>query len=283
MAHRDRAAGWQYAKLSGHKNEALVKNLLDNDPEYAKAFLCRLGLPGETIKETSIGGLHETNVSSITGKRKTKSKTDLKIFLNSGKEVNISIKKSLGGQVYFVRSGIFIETFETQFGKTIPETVKRAINLFWAAADDAIPIIEQYADRRNAKNYDLQIRHASLNAATLKNYSESLYNDLLDWFTRNAYELTALSFAMGAVRDPEEWSDFVWYINLLEENDVDAVFSIPDLCKAAAKVASEETYYSTTNGGTTIQLPFGFVQWHQRQLQFHHNFDKVSRLLGRFL
>lgn len=279
MEHRDRATGWQHAKLSGHKNEDLVKSLLDNDPKYAQSVLYRLDLQGESIRETSIGGLHETNVPSVTGKRKTKSKTDLKIFLESGKEINISIKKSLGGQVYFVRAGIFIETFESQFKKSIPEPVKRAINLFWAAADDAIPIIAQYADRSNEKNYNLQIRHASLNATTLKAYDESLYNDLLDWFTENSYELTALSFAMGAVRDQEEWSDFVWYINLLEENDVDAIFSIPELCKAAASVAAEETYYSAANGGTTIQLPFGFVQWHQGQLQFHHNYDKINNLL----
>ena len=279
MEHRDRATGWQHAKLSGHKNEDLVKILLDTNQEYASDFLCRIGSQGEAIKETSIGGLHETNVPSVSGRRKTKSKTDLKIFLQSGKEVNVSIKKSLGGQVYFVRAGIFIDTFEKQFNKRIPDSVQRAINLFWAAADDAISIIEEYADRSNAKNYDLQVRHASLNATTLKNYSEELYNDLLAWFTDNAYELTALSFAMGAVRDREEWSDFVWYINLLEENDVDAVFSITDLCKAAASVASEETYYSSVNGGTTIQLPFGFVQWHQGQLQFHHNYDKVNNLL----
>lgn len=280
MEHRNRATGWQHAKLSGHRNEDLVKDLLDNNPEYAKAFLCRLGLSGESIKETSIGGLHETNVPSVNGTRKTKSKTDLKIFLESGKKVNISIKKSLGGQVYFVRAGIFIDTFEAQFNKAIPESVKRAINLFWAAADDAITIIEQYADKSNVKNYNLQLRHASLNAATLKNYDETLYNDLLNWFAENAYELTALSFAMGAVRDQEEWSDFVWYINLLEENDVDAVFSIPALCKAAANVAFEETYYSSTNGGTTIQLPFGFVQWHQGQLQFHHGYYKLFEMLG---
>ena len=249
MEHRDRVTGWQHAKLSGHKNEDLVKQLLDHDPAYAEHFLCRLGLRDERIRETSIGGLHETNVPSITGRRKTKSKTDLKIFLDSGRKVNISIKKSLGGQVYFVRAGIFIETFEAQFKKVIPASVKRAINLFWAAADDAISIIEQYADKSNKKNYDLQIRHASLNATTLAAYDESLYNDLLDWFIENAYELTALSFAMGAARDQEEWSDYVWYINLLEENNVDAVFSIPELCEAAARAASEETYYSSTNGG----------------------------------
>ena len=60
-----------------------------------------------------------------------------------------------------------------------------------------------------------------MNATTLKAYDEHLYNVLLDWFTDNAYELTKLSFSMGAVRDSREWSDFVWYINLLGENDTD--------------------------------------------------------------
>lgn len=279
MENRDRASGWKHAKLSGHKNEDLVKNLLDHNQEYSNNLLCRLGLSGEAVKETSIGGLHETNVPSVSGRRKTKSKTDLKLFLQSGKEINISIKKSLDGQVYFVSAGIFMETFEAQFKKSIPSSVKRAINLFWAAADDAIPIIKQYADRSNAKTYDLQIHHASLNATTLKNYDESLYHDLLNWFTENAYELTALSFAMGAVRDQDEWSDYVWYINLLEENDVDALFSIDAVCNAAAKVASERTCYGSKNGSTTIQLPFGFVQWHQKKLQFHHNYDKLCELL----
>ena len=278
MEHRNRASGWKHAKLSGHKNEDLVKNLLDNNPQYAKEFLHRLGLSNEMIEKTSIGGLHETNVPSVNGKRKTKSKTDLKIFLKSGKQVNISIKKSLGGQVYFVKSNIFIKTFETQFEKPIPESVKRAINLFWAGADDALAIIQQYANRNDDKTYNLQLRHASVNATTLKNYNEALYHDLLAWFAENMYELTALSFSMGAARDEQEWSHFVWYINLLGENDVDATIPIASLCKKAAKVAEHETYFSTKNGGTTIQLPFGFVQWHQGQLQFHHDFYKIRNL-----
>lgn len=278
--HRDRASGWKYAKLSGHKNEDLVKNLLDTDPEYATDFLCRIGLRGNKIIDTSIGGLHETNVPSVTGIRKTKSKTDLKVFLNNNQIINISVKKSLGGQVHFMRAGLFIDTFEKQFNKSIPDSVKRAINLFWAAADDAVEIIEEYADRSNPKNYDLQLRHKSLNATTLKAYSQELYDDMLSWFIDNAYEIAKLCFSMGAARDSNEWSDFVWYINMIGEHDVDAIFFIEDICDAVRDNAEAETYYSTTNGGTTIQLPFGFVQWHQSQLQFHHNFEKLINILA---
>lgn len=277
---RNRAEGWKHAKLSGHSNEELVKQLLDNDSAYAADFLKRINCPAQKIKQTSIGGLHEAKVLSVTGKT-TKSKTDLKIFLENGCVKNISIKKSLGGQVYFVRAENFIEVFEKQFTKTIPEDVRRAIKLFWAEADDALQIIQTYADKSDEKNYEQQIRHHSLNASTLKNYDKKLYAALLNWFKSNIYELTKLAFTMGAAKDSSEWSEFVWYINLLGEDDTDEVFNIEDICKIAKKYSEIETFYGTTNGGTTIQLPFGFVQWHQQQLQFHHQYWKINDLLNR--
>ena len=136
IEHRDRASGWQHAKLSGHKNEDLVKEYLDNDDSFRKDFLKRINRYNQEIIRTSIGGLHETDVPGVNGK-KTKSKTDLKVYLNNGEIINVSIKKSYGGQVYFVRAGLFIETFEKQIGTAIPQNVQRAIKLFWKAADDA--------------------------------------------------------------------------------------------------------------------------------------------------
>lgn len=278
MGNRDRATGWQHAKLSGHKNEDLVKELLDTNKVFRQHFLDSIGRSCESIQKTRISGLHETNVPSVNG-NKTKSKTDLKVYLNNDEIINVSIKKSLGGQVYFVRAGLFINTFEKQVNTKIPDSVKRAITLFWAAADDAVDIIKQYADKTNKRHYNLQIRHKSLNATTLKNYDENLYHDLLAWFTENVSALTKLSFSMGAVQDRGEWPDFIWYVNLLKENNVNHIFHIEDICKAAEKVAKKETYFSSTNGGTTIRLPFGFVQWHQGQLQFHHKYDKICEIV----
>lgn len=281
MEHRDRASGWKHAKLSGHSNESLVKGLLETDEQYASDFLKRIGCYHKKLTGVSVGGLHEKNVESvIPGARKTKSKTDLKLFYNDGEQTNISIKKSLSGQVYFVRAELFVECYEHQFNKRIPDSVVRAIDLFWAAADDAVAIIETYGNHNAHKDYDLQVRHKSLNATTLKAYDSSLYNDLLNWFKDNAYEIAFLSFASGAAREESEWSDFVWYINLLDENNVDEVFLIEDICKTSAIVAEEETYYGESNGGTTIQLPFGFVQWHQAQMQFHHNYEKIAALMN---
>lgn len=275
---RNRSDGWKHAKHSGHNNEELIKELLDTDVVYLENLLKRINYQKIKVYSVSIGGLHETNVSSVNG-RTTKSKTDLKIICMDGKTINISIKKSLGGQVYFIRAGLFIEVFQKQFDKKIPTNVQRAIRLFWAEAEDAIAIIEKYADKTDVKNYEQQIRHNSLNATTLIAYDKSLADDLLDWFKSNIYELTKLSFAMGAVKEPAEWSEFVWYKNLLGENCADNIISIEEICKKANKNAFSEICFGDRNGGTTIQLPFGFVQWHHRQMQFHHDYYKIMNLL----
>lgn len=109
---------------------------------------------------------------------------------------------------------------------------------------------------------------------------KELHTNLLKWFTDHASEITELSFARGAAQDREEWSDFLWYINRMKEgNNVDEIFSISALCKAVTREAVKGTKYGVKNGGTTIQLPFGFVQWHQGQMQFHHKYIKVKKLL----
>lgn len=279
MTKRNRSDGWTYAKISGHTNEDLVKKLLDTDINYRTNFLTRLGMANNSIISTSVGGIHETNVDGILGK-KNKSKTDLKVCLNNGNKLNISIKKSLSGQVYLIKADSFIKIFNKRFEQSIPSDVQRAIKLFWSASDDANEIIQQYADKSNNKNYNSQLKHNSLNATTLKKYNKELYNSLLLWFSNNIYELTKLSFAMGAAVSKDTWADYVWYINLLGDYNIDCIFNINTLCYAAQSVAKTETYYGDKNGGTTIQLPFGFVQWHQQKMQFHHSYEKISKLIN---
>ena len=280
MAPKNRSQGWQYAKLSGHKNEDRIKELLETDRQYTADFLKRIGCDNKKLINVSIGGLHETNVESvIQGRRKTKSKTDLRLLYDVGSKTSISIKKSLGGQVYLVKAPHFIECFECQFAELIPKNVKKAINLFWAADEEAVDIIEHYGDRTVDKEFEMQMHHKSLNAHTLKAYNKSLYEELLQWFIDNADKITRLAFSAGAVRCKAEWAEYVWYKNMFNEHMKDNIFLIEDICKGAAKVSENETYYGTKNGGTTIQLPFGFVQWHQAQLQFHHSFDKVAELV----
>lgn len=284
VQQRTRDEGWKHAKLSGHKNEDLVKIAIEEDSDFATKLLLSLNASDKTIKKVSIGGLHEKNVENIIpGGRKTKSKTDLKIEYTDDTYNNISIKKSTSGQVYYVRSGIFFDCFETHFKVEIPSDVKKAITLFWSSPTnpESKKIIEIYADKGKKKEYELQVKHNSVNAETLKKYNESLYNSMLQWFKDNAYELAFLSFASGAAKNDSDWSDHVWYINLLKENNVNEVFSIKDICDASKKYAESRTYYGSDNGGTTIQLPFGFIEWHHNQLQFHHKYSCVKALFSQ--
>ena len=63
---------------------------------------------------------------------------------------------------------------------------------------------------------------------------------------------------------------------------VDTFFTLDSI---QSKISTEEIVYGTKNGGSTIQLPFGFVQWHDpgnkgnHNLQFHHKYKKLIKLL----
>ena len=46
------------------------------------------------------------------------------------------------------------------------------------------------------------------------------------------------------------------------------------------KSKGRDVIYGTKNGGTTIQLPFGHLQFHQGGLQFHHNYEKIKELIS---
>lgn len=278
MEHRDRATGWQHAKRSGHENEFLVKRLLDTDKYYAQNFLSRLGISNDTITETTIGGLHETKTTSVVGGRRN-AKTDLQIFTDKRHRINISVKKSLGGQVYLVGASNFIDIFEHQFNKVISQSVKYAIKLFWSENEEAIDIIRDYANSYVERTYNLQLKHKSPNAQTLKAYNPNMYDDMLKWFSENMYEITKLSFAMGAAENSDEWADFLWYKNMFNENSVDALFYIEDICRVSQFAADDMVYFGRKNGGTTIQLPFGSVQWHQEKLEFRHSYNKIRKLV----
>lgn len=277
MEHRNRAQGWKHAKLSGHENEELVKELFSDTGTFQSEFLKRIGKDNCHIVNIDVGGLKEKNVVSVLGGT-TKSKTDLKLTLSDGTLLKISIKKSLAGQVYLIPIEHFINGFELQYHQIIPDDIKKAISLYWGSADDTIDIIEKFGV---IKSYEKH-KHRVV-ADTLKNYNPVLYTKLLEWFKHKTYELFDFCFSKGLAKNEEDWANVVWYINKLGENDVDELFLIDDLAEYFSEEAHAETYYGSKNGGSTIQLAFGFVQWHSPTkvipgcIQFHHNYKKIKK------
>lgn len=276
MKQRNRADGWQHAKLSGHENEAKVLEMFSN-LDFCSTFSNRLDIP--SIIKADIGGLHEKNVESILGDT-TKSKSDLTLVLENGSHVNISIKKSSAGQVYLISVERFIEGFERQFKTTINETVKEMLRLYFNGHPKIKEIIEvsntKYKLRPNIAKY--QTRKQRLVWESLCTYNNHGANELLNWFKENIGKIAKFCFAKGLSAKDEDWADYVWYTNLIGENALDSIYRVEDICVASQR-NQDKVYIGNTLGGTTIKLPFGFVQWHQGQMQFHHNLAKIANIV----
>ncbi len=272
MSERNRAQGWKHAKVSGHRNEDLITNLVLQDLDVQRELLRCAGKTG-TVIGVAEGGLCETSIPSVLDDG-TKAKPDLRLQLNNGGHVNISIKKSSGGQVFLITVERFILGFEKQYSTEIPQSVKRAIALFWGSAEDTAALLPQYA--RVEQKYQAK-RHRMVKD-TLDNYNPALSEALLQWFRDHIVEIFDFCFVRGLALRPEDWADVVWYKNLLPgEEDADTMFELEDIKK---KIGDNRNLvvYGTRTGGSTIQLPFGFVQWHLHQMQFHHNLTSLQSL-----
>ncbi len=275
---RDRASGWQHAKLSGHENESDVERLF-RDADFRSSFSKRLGI-GE-IASASVGGLCETDVLSVFGD-KTKSKTDLTITLKDGQTINVSIKKSAGGQVYLIGVERFIDGFEKQFKKTISNDIKELLYIYFYGSPRTNALLNDANVTRNegATLIAYQRRHNRLVWQSLYNWGKDKGDSLLNWFKDNISDIADFCFARGLAANKKDWAQYVWYINLLGEDDFDEIFSVEDIEKAiSANIA--EVFPSSQNGGSTTQLPFGFVQWHQQKMQFHHSLSKLSEIVSK--
>lgn len=273
MSDRNRAEGWQHAKLSGHKNERLIAELTRSNPALQKRILDCAHIDNAVIQKIEYGGLCETDIDCIFEGTKTKSKTDMWLLLSNGNRLNISIKKDEGGQVFLIGIDRFIKGFELQYNKIVHADVKRAISLYFGSAKDTLDIVQQYG----SANKKLETRKHRLVADTLKAYDSNLAECLLAWLNLNIRELFDYCFARGLAKNPQDWAQIVWYKNMVGENEFDTLIYLPDIMNLIKPTAQ----YGNRNGGSTIQLPFGFVQWHSPRkvipgsLQFHHNYSKI--------
>lgn len=272
---RNREEGWQHAKLSGHENEAKIKDLFDND-EFKNKFSERLGVT--SIESVSIGGLHEVDVDCILG-GKTKSKTDLKLTLTDKSHLNFSIKKSAGGQVFLIGVERFIDGYEKHYGN-IPNNVERALRLYFAGDPQIESILNNkaYIGGQTQSLIAYQKRKCRLVKVTLDKYDKALSEALLEWMKSNIVNITDFCLAKGLASNPEEWSEYLWFKNEIGEKLDEKLYKISDLKKAVAEKA-DTIAYGTRMGGSTIQLPFGFVQWHQGQMQFSQKYKKIVTLV----
>lgn len=278
MTGRNRSEGWKHAKLTGHENEARIDALVEKDSALQTQILNTAKKSNCKIEKIEFGGLKEKDVDCVLG-GKTKSKTDMYVHLDNGSNINVSIKKSAGGQVFLIGVNRFISGFEKQFNKNIPEKVKRAMSLYWGTADDIDNKITLFSTKHKA--YEVR-KHRLVNETIVK-FAPDLSKALIDWFNDNMIEVFDFCFSTGLAQNKSDWATAIWYRNELSENNMNNMFLIEDI---KAKLTESSAEYGTRTGGSTIQLPFGFVQWHSPKkvipglMQFHHSFKKISELMN---
>ena len=272
---RNRSDGWKHAKISGHRNEVLIAEKIMNDSDFSSKLKTMLKKDFE-IRKAETDGLKSKKVIDVFG-TKTIQKTDLKIFWENNSFTNISIKKSRAGQVFLISFDNFIKGFELQFNSKIPTDVKRALSLFISGAKDIETILSNAEYQENDKKITIyERRKKRLTWETLKKYDHELTEALLFWLKKNVRDLILFCFQRGLVVQESNWAEYLWYCNTINENNNNIILKI----EKVAEELSAERYQKNIvpgdrNGGTTIQLPFGFLQWHQKKLQFHHKMDLI--------
>ena len=123
---------------------------------------------------------------------------------------------------------------------------------------------------------------------------------MLQWFKENIHNIALFCFSRGLAKESSDWAHYVWYVNTVDPKvQMDELFDVNWLAKLMES-HTDNVSYGQTRGGTTIQLPFGFVQWHfpgektKRAeaeargenfktpgcLQFHHSYNKLHSLFA---
>ncbi len=277
MNNRNRSQGWTHAKKTGHLNEELAAMNIANCSTVQTTITELSNCNNIDFNNVKYGGIHETKVESVIENHKTTSKTDITIPCDNGM-LNISLKKDAGGQVFLISVDNFIFGFEKHYLKIIPNHIKRALALFFGSVD--IGEIITIVDQQHSPYKSYEIRKNRLTACSLYKYDINLHDALIKWFTDNIKDIFDFCFIRGMSKNQNDWANIIWYKNFLNENTYDEMLNLNTLKDKLPNYAE----YGSKNGGTTIQLPFGFLQWHNPSkkehgdMQFHHSLEKLINL-----
>ena len=252
-SNKTRSESWKNAKLSGHLNEVLVAKSLDG---------CR-----------EVG---HKKVESVLG-RKTPMKPDIVQTLGDI-SVNLSLKKSLSGQAHMNKVPVFIKGYEKIFGE-VPKDVTESLLLTFGGSSSVKKILTNpLYEHENKKIMNTQLRRQTICFDTFRKYDNTQFENLIDWMKNNVANLATIVLKTGWASDSNFHAHKLMYNNMVDENVFEnKVFDI-DAIIQKSKEQKNKVFPKTKNGGTVINLPFGWLQYHQGGLQFHHSYSQVSEL-----
>lgn len=271
-------------KMSGHKNEEMIAEALNRNAAFRAHFCERIGVNESDFVAATAGGRCAPQVESVIG-GKTAEKTDIRILWKGGSLTNISLKKDAAGQVYLVTARNFVAVYEAQYNVTVPDKVRRALALFIGEAEDSRAILDATdisvdGEKVRGIAYEQNYR---LVFEVIRNYDATMASMLLDWLKKQIASVCELCFSAGAVRDRDKWANVLWYKNLVDADGQGLDFLVPinRIVSALVKNGNRNVVErGPKNGGSTIQLPFGHLQYHLKQLEFYQQLKKIQSLLA---
>ena len=284
-SNRNRSEGWRHAKLDGHASEKQFAELLVKNREFISEIEKHItkkfpkGSP-----EISVDGAK--HVESIFGDMTT-SKVDLAMKWSSGEEINISLKKSNGGQAWLVSVPRFISAIEFHLKCKLDAEVQMGISLFIGGAN--LANFKNYYEKALALNKkknpsiaEQELHQSRLVAKSIEVNYPSAWEATINFFNANIGLITKLAFAQGLAKSTKDAADVIIYNKV---TDGPFIFPIPKIVENA-KLSTKKIPITAgpKNGGSTLLLPTGFLQMHHPQsdnlLQFHHQYKKISKLLS---
>lgn len=271
-------------KLSGHKNEELIADSLNKNLLFRTHFCEKIGIDVAEFVAATAGGQHAKLEDSVIAGKKTAGKTDIVVMWKGGVFTNISIKKRASGQVYLVSAKNFVAAYEAQYQTKVPEKVQRALQLFIGEAADSKALLDatdisidgpKVRSLAYEQNYRLMFEVISA-------YDPDMANKLLTWLKEKIVTVCEICFSAGAVKDKDKWAHILWYKNLVdaEGQGLDYLISIKQIMEALElNKENNRIERGPCSAGSTIQLPFGHLQYHQRKLEFYQQLKKIQKLL----
>ena len=277
---RSRSEGWRHAKLDGHANEREFAESLINNLEFGSAIEKHVKISPKGVTEISVDGAK--HVESIFDDMTT-SKVDLAIKWSDGQQVNISLKKSSSGQVWLVSVPRFISAIEFHLNQKIDLEARIGISLFIGGYNHSS--YEEYFNKaldcnrsQNPSIAEQEFHQSRLVAKSIKVNFPSIWESMINFFNANIGLITKLSFAQGLAKSKKEAADLIIYNKATNGK---SIFPIHKIIEGAISFTKTSPIApGPKNGGSTLQLPTGFLQMHHPQgenlLQFHHQYKKIS-------
>jgi hypothetical protein len=224
------------------------------------------------------------HVESIFGDMTT-SKVDLAMKWNNGEQINISLKKSNSGQVWLISVPRFISAIEFHLKSKIDTEVQKGISLFIGGTN--LSNYQSYFDKALTTDQKLnpgiaeqELHQARLVAHSIESNFPSVWKATINFFNVNIGLITKLSFAQGLAKSEYDAADVIIYNKTVGGPSVFTIRRIIQNSKSQTKKVG--VVPGPKNGGSTLQLPTGFLQMHHPQndnlLQFHHQYKKISKL-----